>query len=173
MEKLFGRSKKFKSLVRKCHEFIDAQHGRGLAIIRVIPCIRTIVSIPAGLLRMPVKWFVGWSAAGIAVWNTALISFGYFFSEKITPLMDEGDPELKFCLMQAKFDVACTSSGTSRSGNGNDMGSAFASGICHSFTADGRCISLLKILFTNECIYDCKYCINRCTNDVERVTFYA
>lgn len=46
MEKLFGRSKKFKSLVRKCHEFIDAQHGRGLAIIRVIPCIRTIVSIP-------------------------------------------------------------------------------------------------------------------------------
>ncbi len=65
MEKLFGRSKKFKSLVRKCHEFIDAQHGRGLAIIRVIPCIRTIVSIPAGLLRMPVKWFVGWSAAGI------------------------------------------------------------------------------------------------------------
>ena len=104
MEKLFGRSKKFKSLVRKCHEFIDAQHGRGLAIIRVIPCIRTIVSIPAGLLRMPVKWFVGWSAAGIAVWNTALISFGYFFSEKITPLMDEGDPELKFCLMQAKFN---------------------------------------------------------------------
>ena len=48
-------AKKFKSLVRKCHEFIDAQHGRGLAIIRVIPCIRTIVSIPAGLLRMPVK----------------------------------------------------------------------------------------------------------------------
>ena len=48
MEKLFGRSKKFKSLVRKCHEFIDAQHGRGLAIIRVIPCIRTIVSIPGG-----------------------------------------------------------------------------------------------------------------------------
>ena len=65
MEKLFGRSKKFKSLVRKCHEFIDAQHGRGLAIIRVIPCIRTIVSIPAGLLRMPVKWFIGWSAAGV------------------------------------------------------------------------------------------------------------
>ena len=87
MEKLFGRSKKFKSLVRKCHEFIDAQHGRGLAIIRVIPCIRTIVSILAGLLRMPVKWFVGWSAAGITVWNTALISFGYFFSEKILSMV--------------------------------------------------------------------------------------
>ena len=79
--------------------------------------------------------------------------------------------KLKILSDAAKFDVACTSSGTSRSGNGTDMGSAFASGICHSFTADGRCISLLKILFTNECIYDCKYCINRCTNDVERVTF--
>lgn len=64
--------------------------------------------------------------------------------------------KLKILSDAAKFDVACTSSGASRSGNGNDMGSAFASGICHSFTADGRCISLLKILFTNECIYDCK-----------------
>ena len=79
--------------------------------------------------------------------------------------------KLKILSDAAKFDVACTSSGASRSGNGTDMGSAFASGICHSFTADGRCISLLKILFTNECIYDCKYCINRCSNDVERVTF--
>lgn len=79
--------------------------------------------------------------------------------------------KLKILSDAAKFDVACTSSGTSRLGNGKDMGSTFASGICHSFTADGRCISLLKILFTNECIYDCKYCINRCTNDVERVTF--
>lgn len=79
--------------------------------------------------------------------------------------------KLKILSDAAKFDVACTSSGASRSGNGTDMGSAFASGICHSFTADGRCISLLKILFTNECIYDCKYCINRCTNDVERVSF--
>lgn len=79
--------------------------------------------------------------------------------------------KLKILSDAAKFDVACTSSGTSRLGNGKDMGSAFASGICHSFTVDGRCISLLKILFTNECIYDCKYCINRCSNDVERVTF--
>lgn len=79
--------------------------------------------------------------------------------------------KLKILSDAAKFDVACTSSGTSRLGNGKDMGSTFASGICHSFTADGRCISLLKILFTNECIYDCKYCINRCTNDVERVSF--
>ena len=79
--------------------------------------------------------------------------------------------KLKILSDAAKFDVACTSSGTSRLGNGKDMGSTFASGICHLFTADGRCISLLKILFTNECIYDCKYCINRCTNDVERVSF--
>ena len=81
--------------------------------------------------------------------------------------------KLKILSDAAKFDVACTSSGASRSGNGNDMGSAFASGICHSFTADGRCISLLKILFTNECIYDCKYCINRCTkvNSNPRIPF--
>ncbi len=87
MEKLFGRSAKFQSLVRRCHEFIEVQHGRGLALIRVIPCLRTIVSIPAGLIRMPVKWFVGWSAAGIAVWNTALISVGYFFSDKILTIV--------------------------------------------------------------------------------------
>lgn len=87
MEKLFGKSEKFRSLVRRCDDFIAVQHGRGLAIIRVIPCLRTIVSIPAGLLRMPVKWFVGWSAAGITVWNTALISFGYFFSEKILAMV--------------------------------------------------------------------------------------
>lgn len=71
----------------------------------------------------------------------------------------------------AKYDVACTSSGVERKGNGRDMGNAAASGICHSFSADGRCISLLKILMTNECIYDCKYCINRRSNDVPRAVF--
>ena len=71
----------------------------------------------------------------------------------------------------AKYDVACTSSGTSRSGGIEGMGNAVAGGICHSFSADGRCISLLKILFTNECIYDCKYCINRKSNDVPRASF--
>ena len=71
----------------------------------------------------------------------------------------------------AKYDVACTSSGVDRKGNGKDMGSALSSGICHSFSADGRCISLLKILMTNECIYDCKYCINRRSNDVPRAAF--
>ncbi len=71
----------------------------------------------------------------------------------------------------AKYDVACTSSGIDRKGNGRDMGNCVAAGICHSFSADGRCISLLKILMSNECVYDCKYCINRKNNDVPRATF--
>lgn len=71
----------------------------------------------------------------------------------------------------AKYDVACTSSGVDRKGNGRDMGSCVAAGICHSFSADGRCISLLKILMSNECVYDCKYCVNRRSNDVPRATF--
>lgn len=71
----------------------------------------------------------------------------------------------------AKYDVACTSSGVDRRGNGKDMGNAVRCGICHSFAADGRCISLLKILLSNECVYDCKYCINRKSNDVRRATF--
>ena len=71
----------------------------------------------------------------------------------------------------AKYDVACTSSGVERQNDGKGMGNCQQSGICHSFSADGRCISLLKILFTNECIYDCKYCINRRSNDVKRTSF--
>ena len=71
----------------------------------------------------------------------------------------------------AKYDVACTSSGVERKGDGRHMGSAAGCGICHSFAADGRCISLLKILMTNECIYNCQYCINRASNDVPRETF--
>ena len=71
----------------------------------------------------------------------------------------------------AKYDVACTSSGVERKGDGKHTGSAAGCGICHTFAADGRCISLLKILMTNECIYNCQYCINRATNDVPRETF--
>lgn len=71
----------------------------------------------------------------------------------------------------AKYDVACTSSGTERRNDGTGIGNCTQAGICHSFSADGRCISLLKILFTNECIYDCKYCINRRSNDVRRASF--
>ena len=71
----------------------------------------------------------------------------------------------------AKYDVSCSSSGVDRRGDGSGMGNCRKAGICHSFSSDGRCISLLKILFTNECIYDCKYCINRSSNDVVRTSF--
>ncbi len=79
--------------------------------------------------------------------------------------------KLKILTDAAKYDVACTSSGVDRRGNGRDMGNAAAAGICHAFSADGRCISLLKILMTNECVFDCKYCLNRRSNDVPRATF--
>ena len=71
----------------------------------------------------------------------------------------------------AKYDVACTSSGSERNNNGSGIGNAIKCGICHSFAADGRCISLLKILLTNECIFDCRYCINRASNEVVRTSF--
>lgn len=71
----------------------------------------------------------------------------------------------------AKYDVACTSSGVDRRGVSGKLGNSCAAGICHSFAADGRCISLLKILMTNHCIYDCKYCKNRRSNDIPRATF--
>ena len=79
--------------------------------------------------------------------------------------------KLKILSDAAKYDVSCTSSGVDRNGDGTGMGNCRAAGICHSFSADGRCISLLKILFTNECIFDCKYCINRSSNDVVRTSF--
>lgn len=79
--------------------------------------------------------------------------------------------KLKILTDAAKYDVACTSSGVDRSNGGKGMGDTHACGICHSFSSDGRCVSLLKILYTNECIYDCKYCINRKSNDVPRASF--
>ena len=71
----------------------------------------------------------------------------------------------------AKYDVACTSSGVDRRGKNGFLGNSRACGICHSFASDGRCISLLKILMSNHCIYDCKFCLSRCTNDIPRATF--
>lgn len=70
----------------------------------------------------------------------------------------------------AKYDVACTSSGVDKNSNGG-IGNATACGICHSFSADGRCVSLLKVLMSNACIYNCAYCLNRVSNDVPRATF--
>ena len=79
--------------------------------------------------------------------------------------------KLKILTDSAKYDVACTSSGTDRKGSKSGIGSAVGCGIYHSFSADGRCISLLKVLMTNYCEYDCKYCVNRRSNDVKRVAF--
>lgn len=79
--------------------------------------------------------------------------------------------KLKILSDSAKYDASCSSSGSNRRNSSSGIGNGNISGICHSWGADGRCISLLKILFTNACIYDCKYCINRCSNNVKRATF--
>lgn len=78
------------------------------------------------------------------------------------------DEKLRILSDAAKYDVSCSSSGSSRKNTTNGLGNAAYSGICHSWSADGRCVSLLKILMTNYCIYDCKYCISRKSNDIER-----
>ena len=82
-------------------------------------------------------------------------------------LMDK----LKVLADSAKYDVSCVSSGSTRKNTPGGIGSSFAAGICHSFTGDGRCISLLKILMSNQCIFDCAYCVNRSSNDVPRAAF--
>ncbi len=79
--------------------------------------------------------------------------------------------KLKILADSAKYDVSCASSGTSRRTIANGIGSAAGWGICHTFTEDGRCVSLLKIMLTNYCMYDCAYCINRRSNDIKRATF--
>lgn len=79
--------------------------------------------------------------------------------------------KLEILTASAKYDVACTSSGSDRKGQAGSLGSTAAMGICHSFAADGRCISLLKVLMTNACVYDCAYCVNRKSNPVRRAAF--
>ncbi len=80
--------------------------------------------------------------------------------------------KLSLLAESAKYDVSCASSGTTRRGGpGKGEGSASGWGICHSFTPDGRCVSLLKVLLTNHCVYDCAYCINRRSNDIPRAAF--
>ena len=78
------------------------------------------------------------------------------------------DEKLRILSAAAKYDVSCSSSGSRRKNINGGLGNAAFSGICHSWSADGRCISLLKILMTNHCMYDCKYCVNRRSNDIER-----
>ena len=78
--------------------------------------------------------------------------------------------KLQILADSAKYDVSCSSSGSSRQANGR-MGNGHMAGICHSWAADGRCVSLLKVLFTNKCVYNCEYCVNRRTNDFPRASF--
>ncbi len=78
------------------------------------------------------------------------------------------DEKLRILSDAAKYDVSCSSSGSGRKNTNNGLGNGAISGICHSWSADGRCVSLLKILMTNYCIYDCKYCVSRKSNDIER-----
>lgn len=80
--------------------------------------------------------------------------------------------KLKILGDAAKYDVSCTSSGVGRKGDGKSLGNCISAGLCHAFAGDGRCISLLKILMTNECIFNCRYCANNCNQpDVPRATF--
>ena len=79
--------------------------------------------------------------------------------------------KLKILAGAAKYDVSCASSGTKRTNTQGGIGNAAAWGICHSFAEDGRCISLLKLMLSNYCIYDCAYCINRKSNDIPRTSF--
>ena len=83
-------------------------------------------------------------------------------------MLDE--ERLKILTESAKYDVSCSSSGSSRKNKAGGVGNASIGGICHSFTSDGRCISLLKILLSNKCVYDCLYCVNRRSNDVPRAS---
>ena len=83
---------------------------------------------------------------------------------------EDVEKKLNILADAAKYDVSCASSGNNRSNTQGGIGNALNCGICHSFTEDGRCVSLLKVLMTNHCIYDCAYCINRRTNDRPRAT---
>ncbi|MCK9618095.1 MAG: putative DNA modification/repair radical SAM protein [Lentimicrobiaceae bacterium] len=85
--------------------------------------------------------------------------------------MQSAFEKLKILAGAARYDVSCASSGTRRDNPGKGIGNSTAWGICHSFTEDGRCVSLLKIMLTNFCIYDCVYCLNRRSNDIPRTTF--
>lgn len=85
-------------------------------------------------------------------------------------MSDRISEKLKILADAAKYDVSCSSSGSNRKNKENGLGNT-GSGICHSYTEDGRCVSLLKILFSNVCIYDCSYCVSRRSNDVQRAAF--
>lgn len=84
---------------------------------------------------------------------------------------DRIQEKLEILADAAKYDVSCASSAGNRSNKNKGLGNSSGTGICHSYTEDGRCVSLLKILLTNHCIYDCAYCVSRKTNDIKRAAF--
>jgi putative DNA modification/repair radical SAM protein len=86
-------------------------------------------------------------------------------------MSDRIQEKLEILADAAKYDVSCSSSGSKRENKNKGLGDATGMGICHSFTEDGRCVSLLKILLTNYCIYDCAYCVTRKSNDIKRAAF--
>ena len=79
--------------------------------------------------------------------------------------------KLRILADAAKYDASCSSSGSKRTREGAGLGNTEGMGICHSYTPDGRCVSLLKILLTNYCVYDCSYCVNRISSDTPRARF--
>lgn len=93
------------------------------------------------------------------------------YDQNVRQYKMELEKKIEILTKGAKYDVSCSSSGVERKGKKGKLGSAAAPGICHSFTPDGRCVSLLKILMSNSCDYNCAYCVNRQSNDGERATF--
>ncbi len=86
-------------------------------------------------------------------------------------MLDRIREKLNILADAAKYDVSCSSSGGTRKNTNKGLGDSHTSGICHTYTEDGRCVSLLKILLTNHCIYDCLFCVSRKSNDVKRAAF--
>src|SRR5690349_9518118 len=84
---------------------------------------------------------------------------------------DRVKEKLEILADAAKYDVSCSSSGSKRSNQNKGLGNTTGTGICHTYTEDGRCVSLLKILLTNHCIFDCLYCVSRRSNDIRRAGF--
>lgn len=102
--------------------------------------------------------------------NEHLFTFGFFYHIMNLVIFMSIQEKLKILADSAKYDASCSSSGSKRTSK-NGIGNTAIAGICHSFAADGRCISLLKILLTNCCIFDCKYCLNRKSNNIKRAIF--
>ncbi len=114
--------------------------------------------------------FRGLGTPNIEVRSPRLFTPGIFFAKRYKMKNEKVQEKLNILADAAKYDVSCASSGSRRKNETKGIGNGVACGICHSFTDDGRCVSLFKILMTNNCIYDCAYCINRRSNDRLRAT---